>query len=1231
MGAEASRPLVDVPGGAALYNPSSRSRSSRKEEETISFMLLEDEKDEDEQVLKGKEHRSAYLDEEDVSSEEALLPSCFFLGRPPVGLFGGDSSVSSSFQEMGWKKNRPRVQLFPEEEQGNDQEEKELYPSRNHHRLASRTGQIYSTSTRRPQHHHHQSNTHELYPAKDNKSVESKACESVASTLSMESWSLFSTEDGGLTIATSSASSCPSNSTLKYAPSSSNDGKARKRRSRQIVDVYQTDSTMIRNEQGEDWSPLVLLSDQPRLQLPFRPCIRKRCYCKIHKRASRRRSNSPSPTTTEVNTETAQALSSRPPAQTTPPRNAAKRFLQQLPTMICSRSSQPHRRQPSDDLQGLWIPSPSQEDDHHVTNEDKSDDTTTTGSAARPLSSPTKELVWMIKSHSERNLASHNSSSLAVPSSPPRNPQETTPDCPSSPLLPAVKTCDSQRTRAFSEDLALQQQPRVSPPSPVRPLLKKAEAVVLAVPDLKSVSSSSSSMISATALARATPLWDDASSTGSTSTSFKQEEDDAFEATPAGPARKRADSQEYIKTHSKPTNNVSVPSSNIAACTPTTPQKPTRTYRRMRSRSEDIIDMKPGQTKSTTAKKEVAPQQVSSKHCQPSSSDHRQRARSEDVVDQRSQNSLPTELVVEPPLSDDISLCSSSHRSRRSRSYSREMGTPPNKQLLLVEDEHTSKSRKSSKKMTPPSPTSILDMHPMSSATSTASATTAEIAAVPKLPSQPSKSSSPSELHYQTQLQEYRILIDLVRHGRRGDPDAAARKIIELYHLIACLHFQHTRQDAALCVVNHALERLYSTASAPSSGSSKRCCCLTLAETLNYVKDSMKPLLADLLVTKARILLCSPTSPSSTVDGNEVSFPNDQHVDPCIHEAKYLATTAVSLVQPMMNLAHSSSLEMMPTVAKGLSVLGRTYSHEGFCNPGVAMGHFQQALDMFRFLSQQEQQQLRGSTRSTIWIAETLSHLGHLHLEQGLLDLAKESYWETLQIYRFVYQQQAATTPSTTPCVVLADMATTLSNLGWIHVLEHDLALAHRSTMEALWLLQHYHGQQNGNCDTTSTTTNRSLRNLASVEYQLGMIASRGGQPTQALGFWKAALGHQQAVFRIDHVDVAITMEAIGSSYQQICKWEKARTFLEGAIEIRKRAGHRNKTPSAGNLDLARIQSRLALVLLELNQVNRARRVLSKASKRYQLGALPMDELGCQARSRLARIQRKEAKRLNAY
>jgi tetratricopeptide (TPR) repeat protein len=134
----------------------------------------------------------------------------------------------------------------------------------------------------------------------------------------------------------------------------------------------------------------------------------------------------------------------------------------------------------------------------------------------------------------------------------------------------------------------------------------------------------------------------------------------------------------------------------------------------------------------------------------------------------------------------------------------------------------------------------------------------------------------------------------------------------------------------------------------------------------------------------------------------------------------------------------------------------------------------------------------------------------------------------------------------------------------------------------------------------------------------LGLIASAQGHHERALSIWKTTVAHQRAILKDDdHMDIAMTLEAIGSSYHPLRRWKKARAFLEGALDILVKAKRRRKA----SIMMARIQSRLAVVLLELNETKQAKRSLDKALKIYQSHNLPMDDMALQSQASLEQQQ----------
>jgi len=312
---------------------------------------------------------------------------------------------------------------------------------------------------------------------------------------------------------------------------------------------------------------------------------------------------------------------------------------------------------------------------------------------------------------------------------------------------------------------------------------------------------------------------------------------------------------------------------------------------------------------------------------------------------------------------------------------------------------------------------------------------------------------------------------------------------------------------------------------------------LTLKDTLKIIDPETKPLLAELLVSKATITLCDVNVKSSGASQS-----------PSL-EAKELAKTALALLcVKSQEVPHALLVK-----ARALSILGQTYSCKAASSSkarlDLALDYFCRSLAILRFITEMEP-----SIQHFTLIAELCLHIGRVHSETRMLQKAKFSLWEALHIFRYLHASCANATFNVgrhESDLITLGMITTLASIGWAHVLENRLDLAEESTTE--------------------------------------------------------------------HRDIAVSMEAIGSAYQQLAEWSKARSFLEGALQIRK--------VWRDHLAVARIRSRLALVLLELNDVDRAVQTLSKASITCTKLGIRMDEIGRETRRRLSILREK---RLNS-
>jgi hypothetical protein len=151
----------------------------------------------------------------------------------------------------------------------------------------------------------------------------------------------------------------------------------------------------------------------------------------------------------------------------------------------------------------------------------------------------------------------------------------------------------------------------------------------------------------------------------------------------------------------------------------------------------------------------------------------------------------------------------------------------------------------------------------------------------------------------------------------------------------------------------------------------------------------------------------------------------------------------------------------------------------------------------------------------------------------------------------------------------MADVATIMSSLGWVALLQHNFSMAFFMSQQALELTIRSHGPHH--------------RNIASIRYQLGWMIwwSSASAPVRlpktlrdVLSQWKQVLKHQELLLfpkqpsshntsddrhsssqpithlRRRHVDLAKTLHAMGHAYLCLSQKHKADTVFHAANAI---------------------------------------------------------------------------------
>jgi tetratricopeptide (TPR) repeat protein len=331
--------------------------------------------------------------------------------------------------------------------------------------------------------------------------------------------------------------------------------------------------------------------------------------------------------------------------------------------------------------------------------------------------------------------------------------------------------------------------------------------------------------------------------------------------------------------------------------------------------------------------------------------------------------------------------------------------------------------------------------------------------------------------------------------------------------------------------------------------------CLTLEGLMNALSSSSATTvtttcrIADLILTQARV--------HASLDD--------------VRQAKQFAKMALQMLMEKQNHDDSTSQIIF---AKGLLILGKAYATPSNNNNNNntdqrAMQHYHQALQIFSYF------------HLHLYVAETI----HLMGEASPSHLANSSYSQALMI-RYRHHQDHQQPQD--------DIATTLTRLGWNALAQGRLESALELSQQAL--------------ERTTIP-----RNVASIQYQMGLIHSRLGNSDEALRKWKKTLKIQRSIFaRGNHVDTARTCEVIAIEYQRLQKYDRARDFFEGALEIYDRPEH-----------VARIQSRLAhhFVAYEKNAA-RAKRAWNKASRIYKRERVPMDDVAVRAKKAVSVLKK---------
>jgi len=320
-------------------------------------------------------------------------------------------------------------------------------------------------------------------------------------------------------------------------------------------------------------------------------------------------------------------------------------------------------------------------------------------------------------------------------------------------------------------------------------------------------------------------------------------------------------------------------------------------------------------------------------------------------------------------------------------------------------------------------------------------------------------------------------------------------QLADLYHNMGLIHYQQGRFETARHVLQCGVDALiaHRSSSVPFSQA-------TFEETIDAFDDDYSnpyfacapsrilPLLPTLdeaaphlanpaLLLAAELILAQGKSFAAQGLWNETKRSSGKVLQWSAFQKQRLLGHSPSLHRSPGDTSHNASANKYwrdwgPTTARAQVLFARCFEQEH--RPDIAMGYYQEALSV--------QRSVLGP--GDVQAADTLYRMGNLYATAGLLRLAGQCYDEALCLYRRHRSRASNSTPprltsedgqscSKSACIA-ADEATVLAGLGWVFLIQHDLARALALTNEALDGMVHALGS--------------SHQNVLSLRHQLACI-----------------------------------------------------------------------------------------------------------------------------------------------
>jgi tetratricopeptide (TPR) repeat protein len=241
-----------------------------------------------------------------------------------------------------------------------------------------------------------------------------------------------------------------------------------------------------------------------------------------------------------------------------------------------------------------------------------------------------------------------------------------------------------------------------------------------------------------------------------------------------------------------------------------------------------------------------------------------------------------------------------------------------------------------------------------------------------------------------------------------------------------------------------------------------------------------------------------------------------------------------------------------------------------------AFAYFSQQMhrDDQALAAYKESLKLARLARSSANVAKTLSNMGVLQGQQNLIKEARQTFEESVTIYRQLAQDGS-------DIIYLRDEATTLNNVGVLNAKQNETREARRAFEEALRIRR----------QLSQMYPDIYLPDVAMTLSNLGILNRKENHKEQARQDYEEALEIFKPLLKQDSEsylpEVATILNNLGILYDELAQLDEARQKFEAALRIRQRLAREN--PERYSPDVATALHNLGNLNLKQSRMEDAR------------------------------------------